>query len=170
MSEHQASRREAKKERRRKKAADAEFKTWLKLRHYHKFAVKDDKGEVVEIKEYPFAPHVTSVAVVHPKEWNEKPKVVTKTIVKTVVDAAGETHEYKYKVRVDPLAAQREAEDATNGGDLKKAMKKKCRKPSIPRQAGSSGTKKASNSKKGKKQPSSSGDILNVSTSSIQSL
>ena len=30
----------------------------------------------------------------------EKPKVVTKTIVKTVVDAA-ETHEYKYKVRVD---------------------------------------------------------------------
>ncbi len=164
-AEHHAGHREAKQERRRKKAADAEFKTWLKLRAYNKFAVKDEKGDVVEIKDYPFAPHNTSVTVVHPKEWNERPTVLTKTVVKTCVDAAGETHEYKYRVRVDPLAVQREMSSLKQQN--RRQAEKKSRKPSVPKQKVTS--KKASHAKKQRKS-SSSGDILNVSVSSIQSL
>ena len=161
-AKHQATHREAKLERRRKKAAETEFKTWLKLRTYNKFAVKGENGEVVEIKEYPFAPHNTHVSVVHPKEWNERPRVVTKTVVKTCVDAAGEAHEYKYKVRVDPVAAQENAlyEKQQNG----KYAKKKSRKPGVPKQR--VGRKKAGTS--GKAKLLSSGEILDVSTSSIQ--
>ena len=98
------------------------------------------------------------------KEWNERPTVLTKTVVKTCVDAAGETHEYKYRVRVDPLAVQREMSSLKQQN--RRQAEKKSRKPSVPKQKVTS--KKASHAKKQRKS-SSSGDILNVSVSSIQS-
>jgi hypothetical protein len=174
---------ESRDKRRKKRAADAEFKTWLKLRAYKKFAVKDKKtGAILAIRDYPFKDENPSLRVVHPKEWRSYVGPVGKKVVARVVkkntgsaDSAGVSGLADYTVLVKAANPEEEEEREArlakeDAADIllkqqEAAKGAKSRKAATPRQGkkGSGGGRK----KKGKK--TASGGILDVScTSSLE--
>ncbi len=175
---------ESRDKRRKKRAADAEFKTWLKLRAYKKFAVKDKKtGAILAIRDYPFKGDNPSLRVVHPKEWRSYVGPVGKKVVARVVkkntgsaDSAGVSGHADYTVLVKANPEEEEEEEKArlakeeDAADIllkqQEARKAaKSRKAATPRQGkkGSGGGRM----KKGTK--TASGGILDVScTSSLE--